>query len=664
MNKMHRALCGAAVLACTAALTGLSPAKAQLASFTRAYQDRLTPSPFPLDYNNTNMITVPYYGGVSSPKGYLVANNVDDDNGHLIVRLTAVAPDGSASWSRTYGKFGENVRCFAVTPDKRDLGYLLTGYRYNPATGRDDLWLLKVDREGNARREFSFNTDSIPCTKQGNPLLPCQTLHAPHFYGMDILQIEDDTAAKTKGEFAVVGFVSEKSSEEEYHTLKRNFVWRFRMSTLDDTLSRPNPGTVYLKVFHGLGIGNNEPTDQELANEIQEIPGFGLMILGHTKGIQSPGPVPTPYDGVMYPYYTLLNYNGGGSSSIISSVVFSHAWETLNTDQKNVRTLYGKDGYVYMLGYYQPTQAFTLTVLKPSGSQGNTNRYYTDQTENVPAFSMYQSKSNSDELMIMGYRLGYDYSVQQDFMHPYTIMVKKDGTPLTKFNIEQIRSNQYNGYSPSDPISGQDYFKPMEKYFPPATLPEIGQMNYHLGYEDAQVAGVLHRKLPGGSQEHFHATLSQFTVVEKEAECHPLTVPVYVKELPLDYDKISWNINLIRFKTTVYTTNERKTGPYYKCDEIPEAKDFAATQGRRNGLNNEEQAVRLFPNPATDMLQVQGVAGESYSYSITTVTGVLVGSGSFEQQTSIALGDWANGVYLITLDSRNGVQHRYRFIKQ
>lgn len=655
MKKMHYALRGVAVLACA---VFLQPAFAQLPSFTRTYQDLQ-----PLtgrDFNNTNMITSPYYGGTSADKGYLQANNLDNGTGDVIVRLTAVQKDGSPSWSRTYGKYGENVRCFAITHDRRDDGYLLTGYRYNPSNLREDLWLLKVDRDGNAMREFSFNTDSIPCTKQGGPAT-CQTLHAPHFYGMDILQVSRDPAGNND-QFVVVGFVSEKSSELEYRTLKRNFVWRFAMSPLWDSLSRPEPRTAYLKVFHGLGTGNDEPTDQELADEVQEIPGYGLMILGHTKGYNPIGPVPSPRDGIMFPYYTLLRYDGGGSS-IISSAVFDYGFKTLNTDKRNVRTLYdaGKD-VVFMLGYYGPTQAFTITPLKPaSGGWGTTLRYYTNQTQNVPAFSFYENRSNTDELIVMGYRLGYNTTVQQDYMHPYTIKVKKTGGATTPFNVEQIRSYNYNGYSPADPVLGRDYFKPMEKLFPPVTLPEIAIMNYHIGYEDAVVSGVLHRQLPGSSTETYHASLSQFKTVTEKAECNPEELKVEHKELPLEYDKISWNINLIRFKITRYTTSVRKTGPAYKCDEIPPYRK--APVGSNNTLQADDE-VALFPNPASDMVQVQGLAGEAYSYNVVTATGVLVQSGSFTQQTSLPVGNWASGVYIITLRGSHGAEHKLRFIKQ
>lgn len=660
MRKMHYALRGAAVLACAAFLqvTGLPEAKAQLSSFTRTYQDLQ-----PLtgrDFNNTNMITSPYYGGSTADKGYLQANNLDNGNGDVIVRLTAVQSDGSPSWSRTYGKYGENVRCFAITHDRRDDGYLLTGYRYNPENLREDLWLLKVDRDGTPRREYSFNTDSIPCTKQGGPAT-CNTLHAPHFYGMDILQIAKDPIG-VNDQFVVVGFVSEKSSELEYHTLKRNFVWRFAMSPLYDSLSRPEPRTVYLKVFHGLGTGNDEPTDQELADEVQEIPKYGLMILGHTKGYTPFGPRPAPRDGVMFPYYTLLRYDGGGSS-IISSAVFDYAFKTLNTDMRNVRTLYdGPNDVVFKLGYYGPSQAFTITPLKPaSGGWGNTTRYFINQTENIPAFSFYEDRNNRDELIVMGYRLGYNTNVQQDYMHPYTIRVKKTGGATTPLNIEQIRSYNYNGYSPADPTFGQDYFKPMEKLFPPVTLPEIGIMNYHIGYVDAVVSGVLHRQLPGSGSETYHATLSQFQKVEEKAECNPEQLRVDNSDLPLDYDKIDWNINLIRFKITKYETSVRKTGPAYKCDEIPPYRK--APLAGNNTLQADDE-IALFPNPASDMLQVQGLADQTYTYNVITTTGVLVQTGSFTQQTSISVGTWASGVYIISLRDGQGAEHKLRFVKQ
>lgn len=645
---------------------GFSATHAQLASFTRAYTfSNLSRLP----YNNSNMILTPYYGSDDYKPGYLMASNVES-GGVLSVKLTAIHPSGAQMWTKTYRGYGNNgygdTRCFALTRDSRDNGYVLTGYRNNLATGMDELWLFKVDKNGNFIQDYSFTTDVVPCTKGGPFIeLPCQEFTAPNFYGMDILQVAHDKDSFQNGDFVISGFVSNKPSVDDYKRLKRNFVWRFYLAQLSGPVSVLSPvvHTRYLKVFHAFGNNNdNEPTSDDLSNEIQEMPKLGIMLLGHTP---SPSPATDPVAPTRRPYYALINYDGGGASTF-HPTVFQYANYTRNVAMNNVRTLYGKDDIIYMLGYLYKTHSFSLTPIKPtSGAAGLTHYYYAPNVTDLPAFSMYQNRTNSDELVVMGYRLGLNEPIQADYVHPYTIKIGKNGRIISKFNLEAIRSPAYVGYTPADPVGGVDYFRPFEKVFPPVTLPEIGTTNQHLQANDGAVAGVLYRNFGGGTIERFHATVSQFRNITEDAECHPYQLSPAKDSTQLLYSEFRFNINNIDLNMTEYLTVVANGGGEYGCGDIPEQRQA----GPGNAAMSTETGFSLYPNPAGERITIAYDGTEQeVSIGVYDLTGrmllshdkVVLGGQPYE----LGLETLIPGVYVISITDQEGKAERFRIIKQ
>lgn len=642
--------------------------RAQLASFTRAYDEA---APVSLSAsNNSNMLVTPYYGPLVSHidlRGYLMASNVENSNGTLNVKLTAARSNGDQLWTKTYGDNNATTRCFAITRDARDNGYVLTGYRSNTLTGkrRDYLWLLKVNANGDPLKEYMFSADSIPCTViNGTSISLCHSFAHPSIYGMDILQVASDPDSLKNGDFVVVGFMSEDPAVENYTTLKRNFAWRFRVavnSPVTDTFAAAEPLTRWLKVYHSWGNAGSDqqPTSEDFATEVQEVDGHGLMILGHVTG----APItPTPPSVVRRPYYAMINYDGGGSS-ISSSTVFQYADYTNTANIKNVRTVYGKDDAIYLLGYYYPTHSFTVTPVKTTaGAAGLTRIYYSPDATDVPAFSMFENNVNSNELVVMGYRLGFGdtltSSARSNFMHPYTIKVTKNGIISSKFDLDSIKSVGYINYAPANP-GGTDYFRTFEKSaFPLASIPQIGLVNSFLGKNDAVVAGALFGAFSGTLVNNYAATLSQFQQITQNAECHPYGLSAQRDSVRLAYGDVKFNINNVTLKPGRITTTVNVIGSDHKCIEV--------SAQRTTGINSlsEDDAIHIYPNPSSDIVNIQATIANSHSYKITTVTGMLVASGTFEQNIAVPVSNWANGIYLFQISEQDGLQHVYKFVKQ
>ncbi|XZF16140.1 T9SS type A sorting domain-containing protein [Chitinophagaceae bacterium MMS25-I14] len=644
--------------------------RAQFASFTRAFE--VTGPLTRTSNNNSGMIVTPFYGTPISQldnRGYLLASNVDNGNGGFVVKLTAVKTNGDQVWSKTYGDFTANIRCFSVTRDARDNGYVLTGYKSNTvdAKRRDYLWLLKVDGYGNALKEYSFSADSIPCFySNGQLIAPCHSFAHPSIYGTSIIQVSQDPDSAKNGDFVVAGFLSESPAVENYTTLKRNFVWRFRVAAgtppTTDTFAAAEPLTRFLKVYHSWGNAgsDNQPTSEDFATDLQEVAGHGIMVLGHVTG----APVtPTPPSVVRRPYYALLNYDGGGSS-VNSSVVFKYADYTNTADIKNVRTVYGSDDAIYMLGYYYPAHSFTVTPIKTTaGAAGLTRIYYSSAATDMPGFSMLENNANSSELVVMGYRLKPLSSPGTsiiNFVHPYTIRVTKGGTIVSKFNLDSIKSSGYINYTPANPDSNRDYFRPFENSaFPLAAVPGTGTMDSHMGKNDAAVAGVLYGSL-GTIGNHYNATLSQFQQISNDAECHSYQLPPLKDSILLSYNTVSFNINNVSFKATRYSTVVTNTGTDHLCAQIQPTERKAVTGLAEN--NNDQFAI--YPNPAAEAVTLESGTDRAFTYKITNITGAVISSGSFVRKTILSVGNWADGIYLVHITGESGWQKVYKFVKQ
>lgn len=640
------------------ALLSALPATAQDLPFTNNY-----PSGPPFsrtESDNSNMIITPYYGNaidIRSDQSYLMVSNVTENK--FSVKLTAVRHDGSLIWSKVYKSSyaGQARRCFAITYDARNGGYLLTGYQNNPETNRDDLWLMNIDAQGNVQRDYSFNADSIPCsyTATAGPIglsAPCYSFNIANFYGLDILQVTSDPDSTKNGDYVITGFLSDKPSVSDYDKVKRSFVWRFSLSPQSRL-----PLTRYLKVFHGVTTRDLDPSRYDLTTDVEEIPGYGLMLLGHRGGPFLSSSTDPNALLLGNTYYALMPYDGGGVS-VYDGTVFQYA-RSFNPSLKNVRSLRGKDGYIYMLGYSYPKKALALTQLKPgTGDVGYQYAYYSSSTQPLPALSMYQSLNDDNTLVMMGYRLGDDKSFNGDYVHPYTLKVSLNGTLLSNFNLERIYSPNYIGYTPA---GTNDFFRPFAAYgMPIAAIPNIGFLNRHPKYDDAAIAGVLQDTVRIGKP--FRATISGFRFATDGA-CGSYSLTSFREAISPTVTPFNLAINSIRFSTTSLLPTVRDASGYYTCDGRTAARPEGSIASAGNMLPGTAD-VKLYPNPVSDQLHLEAEQGGKYSYTVSTITGQTLYSGTFENRYTLSTGSLARGAYWIRIVNEHGVPQTLKFVKQ
>ncbi|MGE3825041.1 MAG: T9SS type A sorting domain-containing protein, partial [Bacteroidia bacterium] len=83
------------------------------------------------------------------------------------------------------------------------------------------------------------------------------------------------------------------------------------------------------------------------------------------------------------------------------------------------------------------------------------------------------------------------------------------------------------------------------------------------------------------------------------------------------------------------------------------------------GIDEEEEndEIRLYPNPANTQLTIQTNINGKSDYFIYDLTGSLLQSGSFIQAKTIDVKGFAEGVYVIQLQTEQGIVSK-KFVKQ
>ena len=78
-------------------------------------------------------------------------------------------------------------------------------------------------------------------------------------------------------------------------------------------------------------------------------------------------------------------------------------------------------------------------------------------------------------------------------------------------------------------------------------------------------------------------------------------------------------------------------------------------------MNNSTQLIDVYPNPATDYLNIKMDAAENASYSVFNTEGCLMQTDALTSN-SISIEDLDKGVYIINIESKNNV-YTQRFVK-
>jgi hypothetical protein len=112
-----------------------------------------------------NMIWDKYYGGKDDEEGYSIKQTYDEGYiiagstksfgaGGLDVYVFKIDSKGSILWERPFGGTS-NDEAFAVN-QTRDDGYIVTGYTKSKTKGGKDLWVIKLDPQGDREWDKTF----------------------------------------------------------------------------------------------------------------------------------------------------------------------------------------------------------------------------------------------------------------------------------------------------------------------------------------------------------------------------------------------------------------------------------------------------------------------------------------------------------------------------
>lgn len=71
--------------------------------------------------------------------------------------------------------------------------------------------------------------------------------------------------------------------------------------------------------------------------------------------------------------------------------------------------------------------------------------------------------------------------------------------------------------------------------------------------------------------------------------------------------------------------------------------------------------IKIFPNPATDVLKIEDLSGRDFNYTVYTVDGRILLTGSSGQGSLIQTADWPQGIYLLLVEDFTGKMMVKRF---
>lgn len=73
--------------------------------------------------------------------------------------------------------------------------------------------------------------------------------------------------------------------------------------------------------------------------------------------------------------------------------------------------------------------------------------------------------------------------------------------------------------------------------------------------------------------------------------------------------------------------------------------------------------LSVYPNPATEVVNIVAGTPGHYKLRITTVTGSTVYHTEYRQTLTVPVHNWAEGVYLMEIVDQQGKKHLYKLVK-
>lgn len=139
------------------------------------------------------------FKAIQNTEGYLLigsswsgktGDKTEENKGSSDFWLVQIAPDGTKRWEKTFGGSGEDQPFNAITTDNGN-SYLIIGHSDSPISGdktvankgETDIWLIKIDKNGNKIWDKSFGGDerdeypyALSTTLDGNFILACESI--------------------------------------------------------------------------------------------------------------------------------------------------------------------------------------------------------------------------------------------------------------------------------------------------------------------------------------------------------------------------------------------------------------------------------------------------------------------------------------------------------
>jgi len=129
--------------------------------------------------------------------GYIVAGWIKSfGNGNEDVYLIKIDKNGNKIWQKTYGGSG-NDRAYTITPTK-DGGYIVAGYTDSFGNGKKDVYLIKIDENGNKIWQRTYGgidwdvANAITPTKDGGYIVAGDTISFGKRGSVDVYLIKID----------------------------------------------------------------------------------------------------------------------------------------------------------------------------------------------------------------------------------------------------------------------------------------------------------------------------------------------------------------------------------------------------------------------------------------------------------------------------------------
>jgi uncharacterized delta-60 repeat protein len=147
-----------------------------------------------------------YSVAVTSDGGYIIAGEtLSYGSGNYDVWLIKTDADGDEEWNQTFGGLSDDFgRSVAQTSDG---GYIIAGYTWSYGAGSEDVWLIKVDTDGNKEWDKTFGGSSIDCsesiakTSDGGYIIAGETLsYGSGNYDVWLVKAGDSDTTVTPGD--------------------------------------------------------------------------------------------------------------------------------------------------------------------------------------------------------------------------------------------------------------------------------------------------------------------------------------------------------------------------------------------------------------------------------------------------------------------------------